>query len=112
VCLPSRIGPPKPRTARDASCTLDQSPARASYGGQQWDAAFISLKRHFHTVRSVAATSVVLLSAGPGVGQSLPIPLLGFSHHAYVLAPVVLDIDGRLLAPTGGTTFAAGSATN
>ena len=64
---------------------------------------------------SVAATSVVLLSAGPGMGQSLPIPCSAFSHHAYgwkVLAPVVLDIDGRLLAPTVGTMFAAGSATN
>jgi hypothetical protein len=64
---------------------------------------------------SVAATSVVLLSAGPGFGQNLPIPCSAFSRHAYgwkVLAPVVLDIDGRLLAPTVGTTFAAGSATN
>jgi hypothetical protein len=64
---------------------------------------------------SVAATSVVLLSAGPGMGQSLPIPCSAFSHHAYgwkVLAPVVLDIDGRLLAPTVGTIFTAGSATN
>jgi hypothetical protein len=64
---------------------------------------------------SVAATSVALLSAGPGFGQNLPIPCSAFSRHAYgwkVLAPVVLDIDGRLLAPAVGTTFAAGSATN
>jgi hypothetical protein len=64
---------------------------------------------------SVAAASVVLLSAGPGFGQRLPIPCSAFSRHAdgwKVLAPVVLDIDGRLLAPTVGTIFTAGSATN
>jgi hypothetical protein len=64
---------------------------------------------------SVAAASVVLLSAGPGFGQSLPIPCSAFSRHAFgwkVLAPVVLDIDGRLLAPTVGTSFAAGTVTN
>jgi hypothetical protein len=64
---------------------------------------------------SVAAASVVLLSAGPSLGQSVPIPCSAFARHAYgwkVLAPVMLDIDGRLLAPTVGTTLAAGSAIN
>ena len=64
---------------------------------------------------SVAAASVVLLSAGPILGQSVPIPCSAFARHAYgwkVLAPVMLDIGGRLLAPTVGTTLAAGSAIN
>ena len=64
---------------------------------------------------SVAAASFVLLSAGPSLGQSVPIPCSAFARHAYgwkVLAPVMLDIDGRLLAPTVGTTLVAGSATN
>jgi len=64
---------------------------------------------------SVAAAGVVLLSAGPSLGQSVPIPCSAFARHAYgwkVLAPVMLDIDGRLLAPTVGTTLAAGSAIN
>jgi hypothetical protein len=64
---------------------------------------------------SVAAASVVLLSAGPSLGQNVAIPCSAFAHHAYgwkVLAPVMLDIDGRLLAPTVGTTLAAGSALN
>jgi hypothetical protein len=64
---------------------------------------------------SVAAASVVWLSAGPSLGQSVPIPCSAFARHAYgwkVLAPVMLDIDGRLLAPTVGTTLAAGSAIN
>ena len=63
----------------------------------------------------VAAASVVLLSAGPSLGQSVPIPCSAFSHQAYgwkVRAPVVLNIGRRLLAPMVGTTFTAGSATN
>src|SRR5579864_4895938 len=60
-----------------------------------------------------AAASACLLSASPGFGQDAPIPCSAFTRHAYgnwkVLAPVVLEIDGRLLAPTVGTTFFAGS---
>ena len=62
---------------------------------------------------SMAAASVVLLSAGPSLALSVPIPCSAFAHHAHgwkVLAPVIMDIDGRLLAPTVGSTFAAGSA--
>ena len=64
---------------------------------------------------SVAVASIVLLSARPGLGQSLPIPCSAFARHAdgwKVLAPVMLDIDGRLLAPMVGTTFGAGSTRN
>lgn len=63
----------------------------------------------------VAAASVVLLSAGPSLGQSVPIPCSAFARHAYgwkVMAPVMLDIDGRLFGPMIGTTLAVGSATN
>ena len=62
----------------------------------------------------VAAASVVLLNAGPSLGQSA-IPCSAFARHAYgwkVLAPVMLDIDGRLFGPMVGTTLAVGSATN
>ena len=72
------------------------------------------LRNHLSRL-SVAAAGVVLLSAGPSLGQSVPIPCSAFARHAYgwkVLAPVMLDIDGRLLAPTVGTTLAAGSAIN
>ena len=54
----------------------------------------------------VAAASVVLLSTGPSLGQSVPIPCSAFARHAYgwkVLAPVMMDIDGKLLAPTVGS---------
>jgi hypothetical protein len=64
---------------------------------------------------SVAAASVVLLSAVPSLGQVVPIPCSAFARHDHgwkVLAPVMLDIDGRLLAPTVGTTLVAGSAIN
>jgi len=73
-------------------------------------------KLRYHLCRqSAAAASVMLLSAGPSLGQSLPVPCSAFARHAHgwkVLAPVTLDIHGRLLAPTVGTTFVSGSATN
>lgn len=60
-----------------------------------------------------AAASVCILSVGPSFGQNAPVPCSAFARHAYgdwkVLAPVILDIDGKLLAPTVGTTFPAGS---
>lgn len=61
----------------------------------------------------VAAASVVLLGAGPGLGRNVPIPCSAFARHAHgwkVLAPVMLDIHGRLFGPMVGTTVA--SATN
>ena len=63
----------------------------------------------------VAAASVVLLSAEPSLGQSVPIPCSAFAHHAYgwkVLAPVMLEINGRLFGPMVGTTLAVGPATS
>jgi hypothetical protein len=61
----------------------------------------------------VAAASACLLSVSPSFGENMPVPCSAFARHAYgdwkVLAPVILDIDGRLLAPTVGTTFSAGS---
>ncbi len=63
-----------------------------------------------------AAASAFLLSASPGFGQDAPVPCSAFARHAYgdwkVLAPVVLSLDGRLLAPMVGTTFFAGSMVN
>jgi hypothetical protein len=64
---------------------------------------------------SAAVASVVLLCTGPSLGQSALIPCSAFAHQTSswkVLAPVVFDVEGRLLAPTVGTTFAAGSAIN
>lgn len=64
---------------------------------------------------SVAAT-VALLSVEPGLAQNMSVPCSAFARNAHggwkVLAPVVLDIQGRLLAPTVGTTFAARSMPN
>jgi hypothetical protein len=53
---------------------------------------------------SVAAASVTLL-AGPSLA------LARHAHGWKVLAPVMLDIDGRLLAPMVGTTLVSASAT-
>jgi hypothetical protein len=98
-----------------------------SYGDRQWDPAFSFTRRpfdncepmtklHNHLCRlSVAAASVMLLSAAPSLGQSVPIPCSAFAHpHGgwKILAPVMLAIDGKLLAPTVGTTLAPGSTTN
>ena len=73
------------------------------------------VRNRLRCLMSAVAASVMLLSATPSLGQSLPIPCSAFARHAHgwkVLAPVMLDIDGRLLAPTVGTTFASGSAMN
>jgi hypothetical protein len=58
---------------------------------------------------SMAAVSVVLLSAEPGLGQSMPVPCSAFARDAHsgwkVFAPVMLYIDGRPLGPTVGSTI-------
>jgi hypothetical protein len=63
-----------------------------------------------------AAISLVLLTAVPGLAQNAAVPCSAFARNANgswkVLAPVMLNIDGRLLGPTVGTVFAAGSTMN
>jgi hypothetical protein len=62
---------------------------------------------------SMAAVSIVLLSAEPGLGQNVPIPCSAFARTAdgdwKVLAPVMLYIDGRPLGPMVGSTLPAES---
>jgi hypothetical protein len=57
-----------------------------------------------------------LLVSVPGLGQSLPMPCSAFARSAdggwKVLAPVMLEIDGRLLGPIVGTSFEPGSVAN
>ena len=65
---------------------------------------------------SMAAASVVLLSAEPGLGQNVPFPCSAFARNAHggwkVLAPVMLYIDGRPFGPMVGSTLPAGSMPN
>ena len=65
---------------------------------------------------SMAAVSVVLLSAEPGLGQSMPVPCSAFARNAHggwkVLAPVILYIDGRPLGPMVGSILPAASMPN
>jgi len=65
---------------------------------------------------SMAAVSIVLLSAEPGLGQNVPIPCSAFARNAHggwkVLAPVMLYIDGRPLGPMVGSTLPAESMPN
>ena len=65
---------------------------------------------------SLAVASLVVLSAGPSLGQSVDVPCSAFSRNANggwkVLAPVMLEIDGRLLGPMVGTNLESGTATN
>jgi len=68
------------------------------------------------TILSIAAASLVLLSAEPSMGQNVAVPCSAFARNAEggwkVLAPVMLNLDGRLLGPMVGTIFAAGSTMN
>jgi|SRR5579862_1037790 len=65
---------------------------------------------------SLAAASLVLLSAEPGLGQNNPVPCSAFARTAHggwkVLAPVMLYIDGRALGPMVGSTLPAASMPN
>jgi hypothetical protein len=65
---------------------------------------------------ALAAASIVLLSAGPGLAQHEAVPCSAFARNAYggwrVLSPVMLALNGRLYSPTVGTVFAAGSSQN
>ena len=62
---------------------------------------------------SMAAAAVVLLSTQPGLGQNMPVPCSAFARNAHgdwkVLAPVMLQLDGRLLGPMVGSTLPAAS---
>jgi hypothetical protein len=67
----------------------------------------------------MAAVSIALLSAEPGLGQDVPIPCSAFARTAHgdwkVLAPVMLlmlYIDGRPLGPMVGSTLPAESIPN
>jgi len=58
---------------------------------------------------------MALFSLNSSFGQDMSIPCSAFARHYSdweVLAPVILNIGGKLLAPTVGTTFVAGSTTN
>jgi hypothetical protein len=63
-----------------------------------------------------ATASIILLSAGPGLAQSAAIPCSAFARSAggswRVLDPVMLNLNGRLYAPTVGTVLGAGSMQN
>jgi hypothetical protein len=65
---------------------------------------------------SMAAASVVLLSAELGLAQNMPIPCSAFAPNAHggwkVLAPVMLYIGGRPLGPMVGTTIPVGPMPN
>jgi hypothetical protein len=86
---------------RPALIKIKATSSGASYGDQQWSAIAMA-KLHSHLWRlSVAAAGAVLLSAGPSLGQSVPIPCSAFARQAYgwkVLAPVMLEIADRLRA--------------
>jgi hypothetical protein len=69
-------------------------------------------------VRWAAIASVVLLTAGasqPAAARAgdPSLPCSVFSHNAHggwtVLAPVMLDLGGRVYSPTVGTIFSAGA---
>ena len=62
---------------------------------------------------SMAAAGVVLLCTQPGLGQKMPVPCSAFARNAHgdwkALAPVMLQIEGRLLGPMVGSTLPVAS---
>ena len=73
-------------------------------------------ERRDRICRLSLAVASLLLSVGPSMAQNMPMPCSAIARDARggwkVLAPVVFNVQGRLLAPTVGTTFAARSTTN
>jgi hypothetical protein len=63
----------------------------------------------------LASAALPLVTLQPGLAQDVRIPCSAFSrnfHGAWkVLAPVMLEIDGRLLGPTVGSMFEPGATT-
>jgi hypothetical protein len=61
---------------------------------------------------ALAVVAVMVLNAGPSMAQSEVVPCSAFTRSAHgawrVLDPVMLDLGGRLYAPTVGTVFHAG----
>ena len=67
--------------------------------------------------RAIAGgAAVLMLSAAPSLAQRDLVPCSAFSRNAYggwtVLAPVMLDLGGRIYSPMVGTTFGTGSMHN
>lgn len=63
-----------------------------------------------HTIRTLSlALGLLLLAVQLTLAQDLTVPCSAFSRNSHggwkVLAPVMLQIDGRLLGPIVGTTF-------
>ena len=78
----------------------------------------MKVSRHGSGRLALGAAAVLLLAAGvshSGIAKAAdgPIPCSAFGRGAAgswrVLAPVTLNLDGRLYSPMVGTTFAAGS---
>jgi hypothetical protein len=74
-------------------------------------------KSRYHFYRpALAAASIALLSATPSLAQSEAVPCSAFARNAAgawrVLAPIMLDLNGRLYSPTVGTVFAGSSMQN
>jgi hypothetical protein len=63
---------------------------------------------------AVAAVTALALGAGPSLAQNEAVPCSAFARNTAggwrVTAPVMLDLNGMLLAPMVGTTFVAGSS--
>lgn len=62
-----------------------------------------------------AAAGLLLLAVQPTLAQAVTVPCSAFSRNSdggwKVLAPVMLEVDGRLLGPIVGTMFEPGTTT-
>lgn len=74
------------------------------------------MKASRNTVRTLSvAAGLLLLIVRPTLAQDATVPCSAFSRNSdggwKVLAPVMLEVDGRLLGPIVGTMFEPGTIT-
>ena len=59
------------------------------------------------------SAGIILLGLGPALAQSSAVPCSAFARNTdggwRVMAPVMLDLDGRLCSPMVGTVLSAGA---
>jgi hypothetical protein len=67
------------------------------------------------TLSLAAAAGLLLLAVRPALAQAVAVPCSAFSRNSHgdwkVLAPVILEVGGRLLGPIVGRIFEPGTVT-
>ena len=75
------------------------------------------MKTFYNAIRTLglASAALTLVTLRPSLAQDVRVPCSAFSRNSHgawkVLAPVMLDVDDRLLGPTVGSMFEPGATT-